>query len=124
MVAHPVKRPPFWVVIAVAFGALTFAMWINRVQVEARQAVNLPHHIEVKKPLQQCAGTDLQVQHIVVEPDTPLLYVLRNDLGLTAAKFGCGTGQCGACTVLVDGRPRPSCRVPAASVQGSEITTL
>ena len=46
-----------------------------------------------------------------VEPDTPLLYVLRNDLGLKAAKFGCGEGQCGACTVLIDGQPRPSCHV-------------
>jgi hypothetical protein len=72
MIAHPVKRPPFWVVIAVAFGALALATWISRVQVEARQAVNPPHHIEVKKPLQQCAGTDLQIQDIAVEPDTPL----------------------------------------------------
>jgi CO/xanthine dehydrogenase Mo-binding subunit len=65
-----------------------------------------------------------QVHHLDLEPDTPLLYVLRNDLGLKAAKYGCGTGQCGACTVLVDGRARPSCRLPVASVQGREITTL
>jgi CO/xanthine dehydrogenase Mo-binding subunit len=65
-----------------------------------------------------------RTHHLSVEPDTPLLYVLRNDLGLTAAKFGCGTGQCGACTVLVDGRPRPSCKLPVVSVQGSEIVTL
>ena len=58
-----------------------------------------------------------RTHHLSVEPDTPLLYVLRNDLGLTAAKYGCGTGQCGACTVLVDGRPRPSCKLPVASVQ-------
>ncbi len=59
-----------------------------------------------------------------VEPDTPLLYVLRNDLGLKAAKFGCGLGQCGACTVLVDGKPKPSCQLAVGSVQGREIITL
>ena len=57
-------------------------------------------------------------------PETPLLYVLRNDLGLRAAKLGCGQEQCGACTVLVDGQARMSCRVPISSVAGSEITTL
>ncbi|MBN1399648.1 MAG: molybdopterin-dependent oxidoreductase [Anaerolineae bacterium] len=65
-----------------------------------------------------------RTHHVNVEPDTPLLYVLRNDLGLKAAKFGCGEGQCGACTVLVDGRPRPSCHVTVAAAQGHEITTL
>jgi nicotinate dehydrogenase subunit A len=46
---------------------------------------------------------------VPAEPDTPLLYVLRNDLGLNSAKFGCGLAQCGACTVLVDGKPLRSC---------------
>ena len=64
------------------------------------------------------------IHRLDLEPDTPLLYVLRNDLGLKAAKYGCGTGQCGACTVLVDGQPRPSCRLPVAAVRGREITTL
>ena len=59
-----------------------------------------------------------------VDPDTPLLYVLRNDLGLKAAKFGCGLEQCGACQVLVDGDAVPSCRTPVASLAGREITTL
>jgi nicotinate dehydrogenase subunit A len=58
------------------------------------------------------------------EPDTPLLYVLRNDLGLNAAKFGCGLGQCGACTVLVDGAPMRSCVTPIGTLGQSEITTL
>jgi nicotinate dehydrogenase subunit A len=58
------------------------------------------------------------------EPDTPLLYVLRNDLGLNAAKFGCGLGQCGACTVLVDGAPLRSCITPIGLLGQSEITTL
>ena len=54
---------------------------------------------------------------------TPLLYVLRNDLGFTAAKFGCGLAQCGACAVLQDGEEIRSCVTPASSVVGSEITT-
>jgi nicotinate dehydrogenase subunit A len=57
------------------------------------------------------------------DPDQPLLYVLRS-LGLTATKFGCGLGQCGACTVLVDGRATQSCLVTIATVQGKSITTL
>lgn len=58
------------------------------------------------------------------DPDTPLLYVLRNDLGLTAAKFGCGLGICGACNVLVDGQPIHSCDTPVWSVVGKQIQTL
>jgi len=61
---------------------------------------------------------------VTAEPDTPLLYVLRNDLGLNAAKFGCGHGQCGACTVLVDGAPLRSCVMPISTLAQSEITTL
>jgi nicotinate dehydrogenase subunit A len=58
------------------------------------------------------------------EPDTPLLYALRNDLELNAAKFGCGLSQCGACTVLVDGVPTRSCVTPLSRVGQSEVTTL
>lgn len=58
------------------------------------------------------------------DPDTPLLYVLRNDLGLLGAKFGCGLGLCGACNVLVDGHPVHSCDTPVWSVAGKEITTV
>ncbi len=57
-------------------------------------------------------------------PDTPLLYVLRNDLELNAAKFGCGLAQCGACTVLLDGQPIRSCVTPASSAVGHKITTV
>jgi nicotinate dehydrogenase subunit A len=64
------------------------------------------------------------VHSVPAEPDTPLLYVLRNDLGLNAAKFGCGLGQCGACTVLVDGAPVRSCITPIALLGPSEVTTL
>ena len=56
--------------------------------------------------------------------DTPLLYVLRNDFGLVGSRFGCGSGQCGACFVLVDGRPIASCDLPIWSVEGKAITTI
>ena len=55
---------------------------------------------------------------------TPLLYVLRNDLALNGPKFGCGLGQCGACTVLIDGQPVRSCVMPVASAGGRSIVTL
>ena len=57
-------------------------------------------------------------------PDTPLLYVLRNDLGLAGTRFGCGSGQCGACLVLVDGRAMASCDLPVSFVAGKKITTI
>ncbi|MFN2445547.1 MAG: (2Fe-2S)-binding protein [Vicinamibacterales bacterium] len=59
-----------------------------------------------------------------VEPSTPLLYVLRNDLDLQGPRFGCGLGQCGACTVIVKGEAVLSCVRPVSSVAGAEITTL
>ncbi len=59
-----------------------------------------------------------------VDPSTPLLYVLRNDLDLHGPRFGCGLGQCGACTVIIKGEAVRSCIRPVSSVQGAEITTL
>ena len=59
-----------------------------------------------------------------VEPDTPLLYVLRDDLRLNGPKFGCGLGQCGACTVLVDGTAVRSCSLTVAKAAGRKVTTL
>jgi nicotinate dehydrogenase subunit A len=64
------------------------------------------------------------VHSVTAEPDTALLYVLRNDLGLNAAKFGCGLGQCGACTVLVDGAAVRSCVTPIGALSQSEVVTL
>jgi nicotinate dehydrogenase subunit A len=61
---------------------------------------------------------------IAAEPETPLLYVLRNDLKLKGARFGCGIGQCGACTVLVDGRPVQSCDFPLSAAAGKSVTTV
>ena len=57
-----------------------------------------------------------------IEPSTPLLYVLRNDMGLRGPRFGCGLGRCGACTVLIDGRATRSCITPTSSVQGAVVT--
>ena len=61
---------------------------------------------------------------VPAEPDTPLLYVLRNDLALNGAKFGCGLAQCGACTVLVAGHPIRSCITEVGSIGDAEITTI
>jgi aerobic-type carbon monoxide dehydrogenase small subunit (CoxS/CutS family) len=66
-------------------------------------------------------GKDHDVE---ADPDTPLLYVLRNDLALNGAKFGCGLGQCGACTVMVDEQAVLSCVTPITLLQGKAITTV
>jgi len=58
------------------------------------------------------------------DPDTPLLYVLRDDIKLNAAKFGCGLGQCGSCTVIVDGKAVLSCVTPVLLLDGKQVTTL
>ena len=57
-------------------------------------------------------------------PDTPLLYVLRDELGLTGSKYGCGEGQCGACTVLIAGAPRRSCQIPVSAAVAKPVTTI
>jgi len=62
--------------------------------------------------------------HITASPDTPLLWVLRDQLKLTGAKYGCGEGQCGACTVLLDGRAARSCVLAVGDVKDEEITTI
>jgi aerobic-type carbon monoxide dehydrogenase small subunit (CoxS/CutS family) len=66
-------------------------------------------------------GTDYEVD---AEPETPLLWVLRDNIGLTGTKFGCGIAECGACTVHVDGRPVKSCSTPVAGAAGRNITTI
>jgi len=63
-------------------------------------------------------------QSLDVDPDTPLLWVLRDNLNLTGTKFGCGIGQCGACTVHLDGNPTRSCQIAVSDVAGKSITTI
>jgi aerobic-type carbon monoxide dehydrogenase small subunit (CoxS/CutS family) len=74
------------------------------------------------KPIElEVNGKRYPVQY---EPDTPLLYVLRDELGLTGSKYGCGEGQCGACTVLIGGAPRRSCQIPVSAAAAKPITTI
>jgi nicotinate dehydrogenase subunit A len=65
-----------------------------------------------------------QTRTVSVEPDTPLLYVLRNDLELNGPKFGCGLAQCGACTVLLDGKPARSCVLQVSAAAKGSVTTI
>ncbi len=65
-----------------------------------------------------------QQRDVAADPDVPLLYVLRNDLGLHGTKFGCGLGQCGACTVLVNGQAVRSCLTPVQAVVGQDVVTI
>ena len=64
------------------------------------------------------------IHQVDVEPDMPLLWVLRDELGITGPKYGCGIARCGACTVHVDGMAVRSCQMPVADAEGSEITTI
>jgi nicotinate dehydrogenase subunit A len=63
-------------------------------------------------------------REVAADPETPLLYVLRNDLKLKGARYGCGLGQCGACTVIVDGKAVQSCDVPVSAMAGKAIVTI
>ena len=65
-----------------------------------------------------------KTRDVSAKPDTPLLYVLRDELGLVGSRFGCGSGQCGACFVLVDGRPMASCDLPVSFVADKKVTTV
>lgn len=65
-----------------------------------------------------------QAQNIDVEPDTPLLWVIREQVGLTGTKYGCGIAQCGACTVHIDGQAVRSCSLPVSAAEGKQITTI
>src|SRR3954466_11366685 len=63
-------------------------------------------------------------RELAADPETPLLYVLRNDLKLKGARYGCGAGFCGSCMVIVDGKPVQSCDVPLSAMAGKSITTI
>lgn len=71
-----------------------------------------------------CLDVNGAIHRFEVAADTPLLYILRNDLGLNGPKFGCGLGECGACAVLADGRSVRSCTTKAAALEGRRVTTL
>jgi aerobic-type carbon monoxide dehydrogenase small subunit (CoxS/CutS family) len=74
------------------------------------------------KPIEiEVNGKRYNVQY---DPETPLLFVLRDELGLTGTKYGCGEGQCGACTVLIGGQPRRSCQIPVSAAAAKSITTI
>jgi isoquinoline 1-oxidoreductase alpha subunit len=66
-------------------------------------------------------GSDHQLD---IEPEMPLLWAIRNEVGLTGTKYGCGIAACGACTVMLDGKPTRSCSVPVSAAQGKTITTI
>ena len=65
-----------------------------------------------------------RIHNVDVDPDTPLLWVLRDAIGLTGTKFGCGIAQCGACTVFLDGRPLRSCSLPVSAIGTAQVTTI
>jgi isoquinoline 1-oxidoreductase subunit alpha len=65
-----------------------------------------------------------KAQEVSVDPNTPLLWVLREQIGLTGTKYGCGIAQCGACTVHVDGQPVRSCSLPVSEAEGKQVTTI
>jgi nicotinate dehydrogenase subunit A len=76
----------------------------------------------MKTPIRLTVNGD---EHVVnVDPSTPLLYVLRNELGLNGPKYGCGLQQCGSCRVLLDGEARATCQLPVSAAEGQSITTL
>jgi nicotinate dehydrogenase subunit A len=75
-------------------------------------------------PQQLTLNVNGEDRSVTVAPDTPLLYVLRDNLGLRGPKFGCGLGECGACTVIMNGTATRSCMTPVAATKGAKIVTL
>jgi aerobic-type carbon monoxide dehydrogenase small subunit (CoxS/CutS family) len=80
------------------------------------QGASMPDAIAI-----EVNGKHYQVHY---PPETPLLYVLRDELGFTGSKYGCGEGQCGSCTVLLGGQPRRSCQIPVSAAVGKPVTTI
>jgi aerobic-type carbon monoxide dehydrogenase small subunit (CoxS/CutS family) len=88
----------------------------------------LARHPDIEKGFEMAERIAFELNEetrtVEVAPDTPLLYVLRNELGLSNPHFGCGLAQCGACTVHVDGAPTRSCSLPVSAATGTKVTTL
>src|SRR3978361_352473 len=82
------------------------------------------HHATVRRPMKLTLNVNARRQSVDAAPDTPLLYALRNDLGLDGPKFGCGMAQCGACTVHIDGVAVRSCITPVSAAVGKAVTTI
>lgn len=98
---------------------------LHQVERLRRKLISTPHSGDTAAAMARFTLLVNGRRHTVdVEPTTPLLYVLRNDLDLRGPRFGCGLGQCGACTVIIKGEAVRSCVRPVSSVQGAEITTL
>src|SRR5258708_5462985 len=91
--------------------------------IRGRRRVGAPFGSGRETPAGGVTGNGRSVS-LDVEPDTPLLYVLRNDLGLDGPKFGCGLDQCGACTVIMNGRAVRSCVTPMSRAAGTDVVTV
>ena len=104
-----------------AFPQISIATWDLIPKTDLSSPANLP---EDPMPQDFQLNVNGATQRVNVEPDTPLLYLLRNDLELSGPRFGCGLSQCGACTVLIDGKATRSCVTPVVSVGAAKITTL
>ena len=90
----------------------------------AHRAEAVPEITDPGKMLQVVLAINGRVHHLLVEPRWTLLFVLRERLGITGTKVGCERGECGSCTVLIDGRPRYACVTLAVEAEGTEITTV
>src|ERR1700730_5062585 len=95
-------------------------------QIKIREKVWVNHLTLPRKVMANSLQLEVNGKRYAVKypGDTPLLYVLRDELGLTGTKYGCGEGQCGACTVLLGGAPRRSCQIPVSAAAGRPITTI
>src|SRR5258707_8287905 len=96
----------------------------DRVSSDIARATSRAHRCNAARQAMMTLKVNGQNHEIDADPYTPLLYVLRDDLKLNAAKFGCGLGQCGSCTVMVDGKAVLSCVTPLLLLEGKQVTTL
>src|SRR5271155_4913128 len=97
---------------------------VERVR-QPRYSVAMPKDHSLAGALAMVTITVNDTQHqLDIEPDTPLLWVLRDVVGLTGTKYGCGIAQCGACTVHIDGKPMRSCSVPIGALDGAKVATI
>src|SRR5215813_6676740 len=96
----------------------------NRISPDIARAAQCARRSDAARQAMMTLKVNGREHQVDADPDTPLLYVLREDIKLNAAKFGCGLGQCGACTVIVDGKAVLSCVTPMVLLEGKQVTTL